>query len=219
MLALALTLLLPVTNNPQPHLSSDPAIRIRLSDDVLMRGDREKVRIKTAADGYLLVLRIDGEGRVRVLYPIDPEDSSMVRGGKEFEIKGRGDREAFTADEREGKGTVFAAISASPFRFDDYTRGGHWDYRALSADSAASDSEGFLLDMIDRMTDAHYDYDLVTYQVWSDNGNRPRAYSGWYSPHYYDPFYSPSYPFYGPRWGFNVGVRIGGGHFGRRRWW
>jgi hypothetical protein len=216
MLALALSLFLTTATIPN-HPQGDPAIRIKLSEDVLMPGDRAKVRIKTTTDGYLLVLRIDGEGRVRVLYPLDPEDSSTVRGGKEFEIKGRGDREGLTVDERQGRGTVFAAISTTPFQFDDYTRGGHWDYRALSADSTAGDPESRLLDIVDRMTDGHYDYDVVTYQVWSDNGNRPRAYSGWYGPRYYDPFYSPFYPFYGPRFGFGFGVRFGR-PFRYRRW-
>lgn len=218
MLALTLSLLVPILGLPLGSGPTDPPIKIKLSDDVLMPGERVKVRIKTAESGYLLVLRVDGAGRVRVLFPVDPADSASVEGGREFEVKGRGDREAFTVDEREGKGTVFAAVASQPFQFDDFTHGGHWDYRALSADST-SDPEAMLLDLADRMATGHYDYDLVGYEVWGNNNANRRSYAGWYGPHYYDPFYQPFFPYYGSRFSFGFGVRLGGGHFRRHRWW
>ncbi|MEO8199668.1 MAG: DUF4384 domain-containing protein [Gemmatimonadota bacterium] len=218
MLAFALSLLVsPLSLSTTAQRPVDPPIRVKLSDDVLMPGEHVKVRVKAAASGYLLVLRMDGAGRVRVLYPVDPEDSVSIEGGKETEIKGRGGRETFTVDERQGKGTVFAAVASQPFHFDDFIRGGHWDYRALAADSSG-DSEALLLELADRMASGHYDYDLVTYEVWGNDNTRGHSYAGWYGPRYYDPFYSP-WPFFGSRYSFGFGVRFGGGHFGRHRWW
>jgi len=49
---------------------------------------------KAAEDGNLVVLRADAGGQVRVLFPIDPDGDQQVRGGKKYELKGRGGREA-----------------------------------------------------------------------------------------------------------------------------
>src|SRR3989442_9114778 len=106
-LPLTLSLLLPAAV-PSPSLAnlsaSDPPIKVWLSDDVLMRGDRARLHVKTVQDGYLVVLRADADGHIRVLFPVDPGDSSFVRGGKKLEIRGRGGREAFTVDEPQGSG-------------------------------------------------------------------------------------------------------------------
>ena len=159
--------------------TADPPIRLKLSDDVFARGDRARVRVKTAADGYLVVLRADARGHIRVLFPLNPSDSAAVRGGREFEIRGRGDRDAFVVDDGEGSGKVLAAVSPRPFTFDAFAKNGHWDYAALASDSAA-DPEATLLGLVERMTgtDASFEYDLVTYTV----GTRQRYWrsvGGW----------------------------------------
>jgi hypothetical protein len=213
--ALALALVLPSTTPTVPvRQIEDPPVRLKLSDDYYTRGDRARVRVKTAEDGYLLVLRADADGRIRILYPLDPDDDGAIRGGKEFEVRGRGDREAFTVDDREGTGTVLAVRSDQPFQFDDFSRGGHWDYRALSAEKAGDDAEATLLDLVERMTQGHYDYDVVSYSV-SDRAPA-HYYSGWYDPWYYGPY---GYPWFGPRFGFGIGIGFGHSHFfGRHRW-
>ncbi len=74
----------------------DPPVQIWLNqDNYLQRGDRARVNVKLAEDGYLVVLRADAKGRVRVLFPLDPGDDAFVRGGRTIEVRGRGDREAF----------------------------------------------------------------------------------------------------------------------------
>ena len=76
--------------------ADDPPIRVSLnSGGSYYQGDRAKVRVRVAEDGYLLVLRADADGRVRVLFPLDPGDDDFVRGGHDFELRGRGDRETF----------------------------------------------------------------------------------------------------------------------------
>ena len=221
MIALALSLVLPLATPPsRAARPADPPIRIRLSEEVYTPGERAKVKVKTTDGGFLLVLRMDGAGRVRVLFPVDPLDSTSISGGKEYEIVGRGDRETFIVDEAEGRGLVLAAISAAPFRFEEFTRNGHWDYRALALmDSSPGDSEARLLDLVDRMAGGNYNYDLATYEVWPDRRSRSPSHAGWYGPRYYDPWYHNYSPFYGPRFGFRI--VIGGGRFGgrHRRWW
>src|SRR2546427_12874703 len=109
--------------------SDDPPVKVWLNqDNYFVQGDRARVNVKVAEDGYLVVLRADADGRVRVLFPLDPGDDAFVRGGQTIEIRSRGDREAFTIDEREGTGVVLAGRSTPPLRFDEFVRGDHWDY-------------------------------------------------------------------------------------------
>ena len=168
-LALALAALLP---------AADPPIRVKVSDDVFVRGERARVRVKTTQPGYLLVLRADAQGRIRVLFPLEPGDNAAIRGGKEMEIRGRGDRVAFTVDDAEGSGKILAAFSAQPFQFDSFSLGGHWDYRALAADSG-DDVEAALLGLVHQMSGGAYDYDLVTYTVTDHPSFRRRPMWGW----------------------------------------
>ena len=182
LLALAVSLLLP---------TSDPPVKLKISDDVFVRGERARVRVKTTQSGYLLVLRADAQGRIRVLFPLEPTDDAAVRGGKEIEIRGRGDREAFTVDDAEGSGKIIAALSAQPFQVDAFTRAGHWDYAALAATDSTGDAEAALLALVDRMSGGAYDYDLVTYTVttrprfrqspwaWGDPGSWGGGWGGW----------------------------------------
>ena len=187
-IALSLPLFLP---------SGDPPIRVKLSDDVFARGERARVRVKATQNGYLLVLRADAQGRIRVLFPLEPTDAAAIRAGKELEVRGRGDRDAFTVDDGEGSGKILAAIFAEPFRTDAFARGGHWDYRALAlADSGgAADTEATLLALVQQMAGGAYDYDIATYTVtnqpryrrapmwgWGGWGGR---WGGWYGPRCY----------------------------------
>jgi hypothetical protein len=211
MLSLTLPAAMPAVT---PAHADDPPIRVKLSDDELVPGDHGKVRVKLAEAGYLVVLRADANGHVRVLYPLNPTDSAVVPGGKEFEVRGRGDREAFTVDERQGTGTILAARSPVPFHFDEFQRGQHWDYRALAAESASDDPEAALVDIVDRMAPEHYDYDVATYTVAA-------APPGYYLGGYYGPWYHPYYlyPYYYP-FGFRASILFGRPHhfFRGRRW-
>src|SRR5437773_1633665 len=78
MLALAVSLALAAPS--AAAASDDPPIHVWLNqDNYFVRGDRAKVYVRAAADGYLVVVRADADGRVRVLFPIDPSDDTFVR--------------------------------------------------------------------------------------------------------------------------------------------
>src|SRR3989441_12314937 len=193
-LALMVSLLASAPHDPAANAlrSDDPPIKVSLNqDNYFQRGDRARVKVRTAEDGYVVVLRSDAQGRVRVLFPLDPTDDDFVRGGRTIEVRGRGDREAFYVDDADGAGLVLAARSAAPFKFDEFVRGDHWDYRVLTARDAGDDKEQALLDIVQPMVpDGHFDYDAVNYTVAS-----PRA--------YYDGAYSPSV-------GLGLGYGFGG---------
>src|SRR6266576_1751166 len=66
---------------PEALRSDDPPIKVSLNqDNYFVRGDRARVKIRTAEDGYVVVVRADAQGRVRVLFPLDPTDDDFVRG-------------------------------------------------------------------------------------------------------------------------------------------
>ena len=145
----------------------DPAIQIWISNDRrFLPGEQAKVQVRTREDGYLLVLHADPDGHLRVLFPIDPKDDNFVRGGRKYEIRGRGGRESFTADDRTGRGTVYAAVAHDPFSFDQFVLSDHWDYRTLAPQRLSADPEPELNDLVRRMVvDGSFDYDVLTYDV------------------------------------------------------
>ena len=106
--------------------AGDPPVRLWLSShgDYAF-GERAKVHARAVQDGYLVVLHADADGRVHVLFPIDPSKDQQVRGGKKYELKGRGDREAFMVTDTIGHGAVLAAFAKTPFVFDQFEQEGH----------------------------------------------------------------------------------------------
>lgn len=165
----ALLLPLLVTGEPpvQPTTAAqdDPPIQLWISNDRrFLPGEDAKVQVRTEEDGYLLVFQVDPEGYLRVLFPLDPDRDNFVRGGKKYEVKGRGDRQAFETDNR-GRGTVYAAVSREPFRFDNYVVGDHWDYRTLAPSRLSNNPEAELNELVRRLAQGDFDYDLLTYEV------------------------------------------------------
>ena len=154
---------------PAAVTQDDPAIRIWLSNDGrYQRGDPAKVQVKSRDDGHLLVLHVDPDGHLRVLFPLDPADDSFIRGGKKYEIIGRGGREAFTVAQRSGQGTVYAAISHDPFKVEGYVTGDHWDYAALDDVRISSKPETDLNQFVQRIASSDFDYDILNYDVYEN---------------------------------------------------
>jgi uncharacterized membrane protein YgcG len=192
---MSLTLLLPLLlagepAKPAAAATVDPPIRIWINNDGrFLRGDRARVHVRAEDDGYLVVLQADTEGHLRVLFPIDPTDDNFVRGGKKYEVDGRGGRDAFDVGDRSGRGTVYAAVSRAPFRFDEFILADHWDYRALEPRQLSEDPEAELTDLVRRMAQGSFDYDVMSYYVvesvvYANDYYRPYAYNGFY----YDDF-------------------------------
>ncbi|HEV8380537.1 MAG TPA: DUF4384 domain-containing protein [Gemmatimonadales bacterium] len=229
LLALLLSLAPAVTQADGPA-----PITVKLNHEQFSRGDKARVYVQTARDGYLIVLHADPQARVRVLFPRDPTDDAFVRGGKRVEIRGRSDRDAFIIDAEDGAGTVLAAISSDPFTYDGFVLNGHWDYRSLGAGSVQDDPLAGLLDIVRRMSgENRFEYDAATYvvsnQIAGYGYGHGYGYSryrlglsfgypyrfGYYDPFYdpfcYDPFWSWSARCYGSRYGLGYGYGYGFG--------
>jgi hypothetical protein len=208
--ALILPLLLAAApGQPAAAATDDPPIQIWINNDRrFFPGDRGKVQVRTEDDGYLIVFHADPDGNLRVLFPLDPTDDNFVRGGRKYEIRGRADRESFDVDTRTGHGTVYAAVSKSAYRFDDFVLGDHWDYRNLAPSRLPRDPESELNDLVRRMAQGSFDYDILGYDVIE------RVYA---SSSYYD---NPSYGsvYYGNSWccsGLSLGFYFGRPYYRR----
>ncbi|MHB1329352.1 MAG: DUF4384 domain-containing protein, partial [Gemmatimonadales bacterium] len=232
------------TDNPRVELvqvertaetaQTDGPIRIWLDNSRQYReGDRARVQVETRDNGYLIVFNYDTDGRLRVLFPIDPADDNFVQGGRRYEIRGRGDRESFLVG-RDGSGLVYAAVSADPYRFDGLDVAGNWDYGRVSISDRSNDPEADVTDLLESMaSNRGFDYDAVEYQVyavsrryvvanmwdpyWDDYRCHPyyrpslfgcRPYGGWYIGVGYSPY---RYGYYGSRYGYGYNPWYYGG--------
>src|SRR4029077_19347161 len=193
MLSLVGSALAPANAASARVVSDDPPVKVWLNHDNYERGDKARVNDRLGDDGYVIVLRADADGRVRVLFPLDPGDDAFVRGGETIEVRGRGDREAFYVDEREGSGVVLAASSATPFKFDAFVRCDHWDYRVLDVRQSGDDKEAALVEIAQRMTVGLCAYDSVSSLA------SPRAAYTDSSPSYSSAGYGYGFPY---RYGF-----------------
>ncbi|PYO90693.1 MAG: hypothetical protein DMD58_06460 [Gemmatimonadetes bacterium] len=201
-------------------LAQNP-VTVRLNHDQFTAGDHARVYVQTEQDGYLVVLHAEAEGRVRVLYPLDPSDDDFVRGGKKLEVRGRADRDAFQIEGNEGSGTVLAAVAPDAFAFGAFARNDHWDFRALGSPSATvkDDPLARLLDIVRQMSGdsaGRFDYDSDTYVVNSRDIASRYGYGsgyGFYPYHfgYYDPFCYDPFFFSARCYGLGYGFGYPGG--------
>src|SRR5216117_1980316 len=201
-------------------LAQNP-VTVRLNHDQFTAGDHARVYVQTEQDGYLVVLHADAEGRVRVLYPLDPSDDDFVRGGKKLEVRGRADRDAFQIEGNEGSGTVLAAVAPDAFAFGAFARNDHWDFRALGSPSATvkDDPLARLLDIVRQVSGdsaGRFDYDYDTYVVNSRDIASRYGYGsgyGFYPYHfgYYDPFCYDPFFFSARCYGLGYGFGYPGG--------
>src|SRR3954454_666039 len=199
------------SGSAQPSAAShdDPPIQLWLSNDGrFLPGDHATVEVRTEEDGYLLILQVDPEGYLRVLFPVDPDKDNFARGGKRYEVKGRGGRDAFETDAK-GRGSVYAAVAREPFRFEGFVTGDHWDYGALAPSRLSKDPEQELNDLVRRMAQGDFDYDLLNYDVVEHTEYAADYSSHYHGSAYYDPW---CYSFCGAAYygsPFGVSVTLG----------
>lgn len=154
----------PAAQGPEIRLWTD-----RGEATVYHRGERVRVYFRADEDAYVTVLRVDTDGRVRVLFPEEPWDDNFARGGVAYEVRPRDLRYAFAVDEYPGQGYVFAIATLDPFDYRGIVRGDHWDYGAIaSGGRITGDPYVALQDLADLIVPANYElysYDLATYYV------------------------------------------------------
>lgn len=154
------------------------------------RGDRARVYVSAEQDAYLTVLRIDTDGRVRVLFPQDPWDDNFIPGGRTFEVEDRDGQRAFRVDDPPGSGFVFAIASDDRFDYSPVlTERDHWDYRTIANGQVRGDPYVAVTEIAEQIVGeaGDYDYDLAQYDV-ERRYDYPRFVC--YDCHAYAPYYT-----------------------------
>ena len=148
-------------------VADGPPVQIWMNNDRRFReGDRVRLQIDAEVDGFLLVLNYEPDGRIRVLFPLDPRDDSRVRAGRRYEVRDQGGETAFRAGP-DGTGLVYSAISPDPWRFDDIVQGDRWDYDRLTVNRASDNPEADLTELVQPLAGSGgFDYDVAEYRVY-----------------------------------------------------
>jgi len=149
-----------------------PGVRLWTNHgEVYRHAERVQVFFRTERDAYVTVLRVDTDGRVRVLFPLQPGDPNLARGGETYTVPGVDDRDAFVVDDAPGVGYVFAVASQDPFDYDAFSASDHWSFQSLAALSDGrvhGDPYASLQELVQHiMPQGYADYDthLLPYDV------------------------------------------------------
>src|SRR5216117_459636 len=138
-------------------------------DDPYSSGQAVRVYFQTDQNAYVTLLRVDTDGRVRVLFPRQPWEDNFAHGGRVYEVAGLTSREAFDVDDYPGVGYLFAVAAADPFSYDPIESAEHWDYRSIANDGRIrGDPYVALTDLAQRIVPPDYsdwDYDIAPYYV------------------------------------------------------
>ncbi len=130
------------------------------------RGERARIFVTAFDPAYVTVLRVDTDGRVRVIFPHDPWRAAHLRPGRTVELSvSRGGR-GFVVDDDPGLGYLFAIASSKAFDYSEMTRGNYWDYRLINDGRVEGDPYVALTRLADRITPGGaYDFDIAPYSV------------------------------------------------------
>jgi hypothetical protein len=224
----ALSVLSPTTAAGLPYAkaveASDAPVRLWMNSDRLYReGSKVRVQVDSDIEGYLLVLNYDPDGRVRVLFPLDPRDDAAVHAGRRYEVRDDDGGQAFIAG-GDGTGLIYAAVAQDPWRFDEVTLNGGWDLSRLEIDRRSRNPEQDLTEVVQKIAGPKgFDYDVMGYRVYGDATYSSGAYPRPIYPIYpYDDLYCNNWYWryngcsrwpYDGGWSFGTSIYLGFGSF------
>ena len=201
-----------------------PRVRVWLEDDrTFHRGQRARVAFRTEDDAYVTVVRIDTDGRMRIIFPERPHYDHRVAGGRIYGVHGPGDG-SFRIDDRSGMGYIFAIASwdrfdferayDSPFHEVGYrVRGDPYDaVSALAEEMLPYRDAVYATHAAEYYVDSHRDYPRYACNECHYGGTHPGHWHphihrcsgiqlvifGGHHHHHY-PDYYPYYYYHGPR--------------------
>jgi hypothetical protein len=158
-------LVLAVSASPSQRPVLDPlpvSIRIDRSAPYLS-GDSVRTFVRAPSGTYLTVLRVDTEGRIKVLYPPVPAARGFVSDQASRRLPTTG-LPGFRSGPRPGVGYVAAFVSPQPFDFRGITRDSRWDYGPATKGRIVGDPVMGLLLFVTGLS-GDFVYDLATYHV------------------------------------------------------
>src|SRR6266566_7419011 len=155
---------------PPVSVESRPRVEVWTDrgDSPYTSGQGVRTHFRADRDAFVTILRVDTDGRVRVLFPREPWEDNFARGGRDYEVQGGDERDAFYIDDYPGVGYLFAVASADPFVYDGIRSRDHWDYRLIADGRVRGDPYVALTDLAQRIVPDGYgdwDYDITPYYV------------------------------------------------------
>jgi Domain of unknown function (DUF4384) len=130
------------------------------------RGQSVRLYFRAERPGYVTVLRIDTDGRLRALFPREPWGQSHVGGDRTVEVADSRGRSAFLVEDNPGIGYVFAVTSPHPFDYQAVTRGDYWDFRLIDRGRVRGDPYVALTDLARTLAPrGDFTYDIAPYHV------------------------------------------------------
>lgn len=144
-----------------------PGIRLWTNGEVYRRHERARVYFRTEQDAFVLIFRVDTDGRLSVLFPRRPDEDNFVYGGRTQTVANYG-RDAFYVDDYPGLGYVFGVAASDPFDLEQLAARDRWDIRLVAEGRIHADPYGELHDLVGRLLPEDYsDYDthLLPYYV------------------------------------------------------
>jgi len=135
-------------------------------EDPYRQGEAARVYLQVDRDAFVTVVRVDTDGRMRILFPAEPWGENRARGGRSFEVVGPVGEPTFEVDDDPGLGYLFAVASTEPFNYDAFTARDRWDYRSVEDGWVRGDPYVALTDFAAQIAGgSQYDYDLTPYSV------------------------------------------------------
>jgi hypothetical protein len=158
---------LPFVWEQQRTIERQPTVRLWFRGDNLFRhGDYPEVYFRTDEDAYVMIVRIDTDGRLEILSPSHANGHQFARAGRTYDVPGYS-RGAFRVDDDPGMGYVFAVASWEPFNLDRIALGRSGAYR-FAGQRIHGDPFVAVQDLADELLDDRYGYyalDHVAYYV------------------------------------------------------
>jgi len=154
---------------PPVSVESRPRVEVWTDrgDSPYTSGQGVRTHFRADRDAFVTILRVDTDGRVRVLFPRAVGGQLRPRWSR-LRGAGRRRRDAFYIDDYPGVGYLFAVASADPFVYDGIQSRDHWDYRLIADGRVRGDPYVALTDLAQRIVPDGYsdwDYDITPYYV------------------------------------------------------
>ncbi len=158
-------------------------------EPLVRRGEQVRIQYRTSHDAYVAVFRIDTDGRVALLSPVDPWDDGLRPGGRDEELR-LATSPYWTVTDDPGMGYMFLVASPVPLdfsRFRFHPEFG-WDLSAVAStvyDDPYVAMDDFIAAILPDWRDVGYALDFVSYHV-----DEPRSYPRFlcYDCHTYQSF-------------------------------
>src|SRR5437762_8512565 len=83
-------------------------------DSPYASGQAVRVHFRADRDAFVTILRVDTDGRVRVLFPSGPWADNFAGAARDYEVQARYARDAFSVDHYPRGRYPFAVASADP---------------------------------------------------------------------------------------------------------